>query len=63
MRYYLTQRPPMPGAIPRGAIAVAEYDGREFVREINRAAYGWAEYDHPLTKREIEDYELVEASV
>lgn len=57
-RYYTTQRPPEPGAIPRGAERVKAYDWRTFEPEIGREAYGYAEYRYPLKEQEISDYEL-----
>lgn len=59
IRYYLTQRPPAPGAIPAGARAVADYDEPAYIHSIGKTVHGWAEYDRELTDREIEDYELV----
>lgn len=60
-RYYVTQRPPEPGAVPEDDKVIDSecYDQRIL---INRAgeAWGWVEYDHPLTPRQISDYELTE---
>ena len=58
-RYLCTQRPLMPGGIPRGAVNV---DYNEYYHEDNggHVVYVWGavEYDHPLTDKEIYDYEL-----
>lgn len=56
-RYYCPYRPPMPGAIPRqGLVRAFEYD---YPQSFNgRGAWGFAEYDRPLTEKEISDYEL-----
>lgn len=59
-RYYTTQRPPMPGCIPKGAVDVVFLDDKPYIAEIGRNAWGYAVYDHKLPRREIEDYELVE---
>lgn len=59
MRYYMTQRPPMPGAMPRsGLVEIEEFDGRVYCKEIMREAYARLTYDRELTKQEIYDYEL-----
>ena len=55
--YYCRFRPPMPGAIPRqGLIRVCAYDYPQSFNGIG--AWGFAEYDRPLTEKEIADYEL-----
>ncbi len=59
MRYYLTQRPPSPGAFPGKPVRVGSFDSREYVEEIKLRAWGWVEYDKPLTKKQISDYELI----
>lgn len=59
MRYYLTNRPPVPGAIPAGARAVANYAEPTYIDSISKTAHGWAEYDRALTDQEISDYELI----
>lgn len=58
-RYYSTQRPVGPGAIPKGARYIYHFDGRVYVKSINRMAYGIAEYDRELTDDEVRQYELV----
>lgn len=58
-RYYCRFRPPMLGAIPRqGLVRVACYDTRQ---NICGGAWGFAEYDRPLTAQEIDQYELSES--
>lgn len=59
-RYYATQRPPMLGSIPRGAFDVVCFDDRIFVAEIGRQAWGYAVYDHKLSRQDVDNYELVE---
>lgn len=59
-RYYTLYRPPMPGAIPRrGLVRVYSYDYKQSFDGVG--AWGFAEYDRPLTAQEINDYELAEA--
>lgn len=57
-RYYLTQRPPAPGTFPNGASSLESYDYRQLVVEIGRPAWGWVEFETPLTDKQIFDYEL-----
>lgn len=59
-RYYLTQRPPMPGAFPRFAANVVAFDDRKEVPNLASNAWGYVEYEAPLTQRQIRDYELME---
>lgn len=57
--YAMLQRPPMPGAMPKkGLVEVQSFDKKEPVVQINKMAWGILRYDHPLTDREIDDYEL-----
>ena len=57
-RYYLTQRPPAPGAIPRGSKNTVSFDTKQEVDGLE--AWGYVEYDKPLTDEQISDYELSE---
>ena len=61
-RYYLTQRPPAPGTFPGKPVNMKAFDSREHVEEIGRPAWGWVEYEEPLTEKQIADYELVKAA-
>lgn len=62
MRYYSTQRPVMPGSFPKeGAQEIYNFDSRTFVPEIGREAWGYIEYEAPLTDREARSYELTPA--
>lgn len=58
-RYYLTERPPMPGTIPRGCINIMDFGRKKYVQEIDREAWGWVEYEWKLTQEEISNYELI----
>ena len=66
-RYYCTQRPPIPGAIPkpeRGEILeVKDFNHRYFVAGEDLMAWGYVEYSRPLTEKQASDYELVRAKV
>lgn len=60
-RYYLSQRPPMPGAFPRFAANVEDFGERREVPGLNRPTWGIVEYEAPLTDKEMRQYELSEA--
>ena len=57
--YWCTQRPPAPGAIPKGAIDI-EYTERYMEDLGGHMVYVWGIvwYDRELTDKEINDYEL-----
>ncbi|MEG0985022.1 MAG: hypothetical protein RSK76_01460 [Clostridia bacterium] len=58
-RYYTLYRPPMPGAVPKEGLKRAYgYDTRQLVIPINKWAWGYVEYDRPLSDKEISVYEL-----
>lgn len=57
-RYYCLYRPPMPGTIPRGAIAIKDFGDKQRVEEIGRDAWGYAEFQRELTDHEVLDFEL-----
>lgn len=63
-RYYLTQRPPMPGSFPKPqgnkVLDLKGFDAREFVAEIGRAAWGYVEYEKPVSPVLLKDFEMVE---
>ena len=57
--YYMTQRPPAPGAMPTdGLLTVEEYDKKTYVAEIARDSYAELIYGRMLTLEEIDQYEL-----
>jgi hypothetical protein len=60
-RYYLTQRPPSPGAFPGKPANMEAYDQKAYVEEIGRPAWGWVEYREPLTEKQAAEYELTRA--
>ena len=62
-RYYCIMRPPMLGGLPTKRIIINSqvFDERRYVSEIDRMAWGWVEYETPLTPMEISEYELISA--
>lgn len=59
VRYYLTERPPMPGTFPKhDVVNVMDYGEKIFIEEINAEAWGYVEYEDPLRESEINAYEL-----
>lgn len=65
-RYYSTQRPIMPGSYPYGPnkpLEFQNFDKRQAVETGEFAAWGYLIYPSPLTKQQIEDYELKAAPV
>lgn len=60
-RYYMTQRPPTPGAFPRFAANVVSFDERKEVPNLGCNAWGYVEYEAPLEWERIYNYELQEA--
>ena len=59
-RYLCCNRPPMPGGIPKGAVNVEDFEPYRYEDAGGhcRIVWGAVEYDHELTEKEIEDYEL-----
>lgn len=61
-RYYSTQRPIAPGTtLKEGCVGVVNFDEKIYVPKIKREAWGFVDYDRPLTKEEIKEYELCPA--
>ena len=64
-RYYSTQRPVDIGTFPKtenGPAQVFNFDKRERVESATFRAWGYVAYNAPLTKKQIDDYELRAAS-
>ncbi len=63
-RYYLTQRPAMPGTFhkPQGnrVLSIENFDERTFCEEIGREAWGYVEYEKPVSAVLLRNYEMVE---
>ncbi len=66
-RYYSTQRPVGPGTYPKvhgnEPVNIVNFDDREFQTDINRAAWGYLEFERSLTDKQVDDYELVKGPV
>lgn len=61
-KYYMTQRPPMIGAMPHiGLKDIHDYDGKIFLPELGCKAWGYVGYTEKLTIDETEIYELTYA--
>lgn len=59
-KYYMILRPPMPGAMPRNNLTdMKDFGDRTYAPEIGREAWGWITYSEPLSKKDIEHYDLV----
>lgn len=57
--YFMTQRPPMPGAMPKeGLYEIEDYDAKKFVPEVGCTAYAKLYYGRELSKEEVKQYEL-----
>ena len=63
-RYYSVMRPVSLGTFPHeGVLEIKNFDKREFIQEINHAAWGYIEYDRVLDESECMLYELMSADV
>ena len=63
-RYYSLHRPVSIGTAPAaGLVSFENFEGRRFVDEIGREAWGVLEYDRELTEDECFDYELFSAKL
>jgi hypothetical protein len=65
-RYYSTLRPVAPGTFPNPVdnpvVNIENFDARSHVGIIGREAWGYVEYEKPLTDEQIEAFDLVAAS-
>lgn len=63
MRYYSTQRPVTPGSYPQpndnNILNIVNFDDREYCSDIKRYAWGYIDYEYPLSVSLINQYELV----
>lgn len=59
-RYYSTQRPILPGGLPRNADVerIENFDTKKFCGEIGRASWGYIDFREDITEEQAEDYEL-----
>lgn len=62
-RYYSTQRPIGPGTYLQqdGTETITNFDGKIFCEEIGREAWGYIEYQQPITEQSAAAYELTAA--
>jgi len=65
MRYYSTQRPVGPGSFPKPqgnrVIGIVNFDTKTACEEIGQEAWGYIDYDLPLSPILAADYELTPA--
>ena len=63
MKYFSTERPVSIGTYPKPqgnrVDAIVNFDEAIFVAEIGRSAWGYIEYEHPLTAEQAAAYELI----
>lgn len=60
-RYYSTHRPIMPGSYPAGEVdCIINFPERVYCEEFGREAWGYIDYRNPITRQQMEDYELIE---
>ena len=63
VKYYGTERPLSMGTFPKNPednqlLSAVNFDEKTFCPEIGREAYGYAEYENPLSDAEAKAYEL-----
>lgn len=65
-KYYSTERPVMPGSFPKPqgntVLNIENFNDRSYVGKIGREAWGFIEYEKPISSVLLDDYELVAAS-
>lgn len=65
-RYYSLFRPITPGTYPNPignpVLQIVNFDDRSYIPEIKREAWGYLDYENPLTVEQMEAFELVAAS-
>ena len=63
MIYFSTERPVSIGTYPKPqgnrVDAIVNFDEAIFVAEIGRTAWGYIEYEHPLSAEQAAAYELI----
>lgn len=60
-RYYSTLRPIAPGTFPGGkkVVEIHNFDKRTAIESIDRMAWGYIDFENPLTDKEAKSYDLV----
>ena len=65
-KYYSTERPVMPGSFPKPqgntVLNIENFNDRSYVGKIGREAWGFIEYEKPISPVLLDDFELVAAS-
>ncbi len=63
MKYYSIHRPVAPGSFPKpegnAVVGITNFDGPTECKDIGRTAWGWVEYEQPLSEEEAKRWELV----
>lgn len=63
MKYYSTQRPIAPGTFPKPEgnkiLEIVNFDGKIYCKEPGREAWGYVEYEKPLSEKEAASHELI----
>ena len=64
-RYYSAQRPLGPGTYPRqgGTEKVTNFDRPVYCKEIDREAWGYVEFERPISEEEVQRWELIPEGV
>lgn len=66
-RYYSTQRPVLLGTYPKPqgnkVLNIENFDERTFCEQVGREAWGYIEYELPVSDVLLRDFELVKAGV
>lgn len=66
-RYYSTQRPLSLGTYPKPqgnkVLNIENFDERTYCEEIGREAWGYIEYELPVSEVLLKDFEMVKAGV
>lgn len=65
-KYYSSERPVMPGSFPKPqgntVLNIENFNDRSYVGKIGREAWGFIEYEKPISPVLLDDFELVAAS-
>ena len=64
-KYYSLARPVCPGGYPNSSNvrSIVNFDDRKWCEDIKRFAWGYIEYEEPLSEKDAEDYELFSANM
>lgn len=64
MMYYSTQRPITPGSFPKpegnAVEQIVNFPAKIYVDAIGKQAYGYIDYEKPLSEKDASDYELTQ---